>query len=199
MIKGSRIGIKELNNGRIVTQDRDLYRVDGYLMDIDCIPSDTLVPFELEMKCFELPVWHDLSTINAPLKDCTSTTPGGWYCGVIDCDPDNSTWNPAEVFNYLNQEICQNGVDLTTFEQQSIAEYENAGVTVTDECGAVPFYPWGCGDLDCSPDTSTWTLGRVINYLNDEFCDTLGSVDPATFKQQSTVAYQNAGVSVDVC
>jgi hypothetical protein len=46
--------------GRIVTQDRDLYRVDGYLMDPDGIPADTSVPFELEMKCFNLRAWHEL-------------------------------------------------------------------------------------------------------------------------------------------
>ena len=46
--------------GRIVTQDRDRYRVDGYLMDPDSIPEDTSVPFELEMKCFDLQTWHEL-------------------------------------------------------------------------------------------------------------------------------------------
>ena len=46
--------------GRIVTQKRDLYRVDGYLMDRDSIPEDTSVPFELEMKCFDLRAWHEL-------------------------------------------------------------------------------------------------------------------------------------------
>ena len=45
--------------GRIVTQDRDRYRVDGYLMDPAAIPADTSVPFELEMKCFELPAWYE--------------------------------------------------------------------------------------------------------------------------------------------
>ena len=46
--------------GRIVTQDRDRYRVDGYLMDPTAIPPETLVPFELEMQCFKLPPWYDL-------------------------------------------------------------------------------------------------------------------------------------------
>jgi len=46
--------------GRIVTQERDRYRVDGYLMDPDTIPEDTSVPFELEMKCFSLSAWHQL-------------------------------------------------------------------------------------------------------------------------------------------
>ena len=45
--------------GKIVTQQRDLYRVDGYLMDPDNIPEDTSVPFELEMKCFDLRAWHE--------------------------------------------------------------------------------------------------------------------------------------------
>lgn len=43
--------------GKIVTQNRDLYRVDGYLMDPGAIPPDTNVPFELEMKCFNLKAW----------------------------------------------------------------------------------------------------------------------------------------------
>ncbi|MDG2271699.1 MAG: hypothetical protein P8L39_05315 [Halioglobus sp.] len=46
--------------GRIVTQARDLYRVDGYLMAPDAIPEDTSVPFELEMTCFNLRAWHEL-------------------------------------------------------------------------------------------------------------------------------------------
>ena len=46
--------------GRIVTQDRDLYRVDGYLMAPESIPPDTAVPFELEMQCFELKRWYAL-------------------------------------------------------------------------------------------------------------------------------------------
>ena len=49
--------------GKIVTQDRDLYRVDGYLMDPDAIPADTSVPFELEMKCFDLRAWHGLPEV----------------------------------------------------------------------------------------------------------------------------------------
>lgn len=57
----SRIGIKELKNGRIVTQDRDFYRVDGYLMDPTAIPPDTAVPFELEMECFDLIAWQEVA------------------------------------------------------------------------------------------------------------------------------------------
>ena len=49
--------------GKIVTQDAALYRVDGYLMDPDAIPEDTSVPFELEMKCFDLRAWHELSEV----------------------------------------------------------------------------------------------------------------------------------------
>ena len=40
--------------GKIVTQEAPLYRVDGWLMDPDAIPPETDVPFELEMKCFNL-------------------------------------------------------------------------------------------------------------------------------------------------
>ena len=46
--------------GKIVTQKRDLYRVDGYLMNPGAIPEDPDVPFELEMECFELPSWYDV-------------------------------------------------------------------------------------------------------------------------------------------
>jgi hypothetical protein len=48
--------------GRIVTQDRDRYRVDGYLMDPPAIPADTDVPFDLEMQCFELLKWYEVVT-----------------------------------------------------------------------------------------------------------------------------------------
>ena len=46
--------------GKIVTQDRDLYRVDGWLMDPGAIPPDSDVPLELEMKCFNLKAWLEL-------------------------------------------------------------------------------------------------------------------------------------------
>ena len=46
--------------GRIVTQERDRYRVDGYLMAPETIPPDTSVPFELEMQCFDLKAWYAL-------------------------------------------------------------------------------------------------------------------------------------------
>ena len=46
--------------GRIVTQERDRYRVDGYLMNPTAIPADISVPFELEMQCYKLPPWYDL-------------------------------------------------------------------------------------------------------------------------------------------
>ncbi len=49
--------------GKIVTQDAALYRVDGYLMDPDAIPTNTSVPFELEMKCFDLRAWHELPEV----------------------------------------------------------------------------------------------------------------------------------------
>ena len=120
--------------GKIVTQQRDLYRVDGYLMDTAAIPSDTAVPFELEMECFRLPPWYELPAANAPGL-CESQTPGGWICG----------------------------------------------------------------DLQCALDVSTWTLGEVFNYLGDEFCETIGTVDQETFEPQSTVDYNNAGIWVDLC
>jgi hypothetical protein len=49
--------------GKIVTQARDLYRVDGYLMSPTSIPEDTSVPFELEMQCFDLRAWHKLPEV----------------------------------------------------------------------------------------------------------------------------------------
>ena len=119
--------------GRIVTQDRDRYRVDGYLMDPAAIPADTSVPFELEMKCFELPAWYELPIHRRLNLRRAATTPGGYYCGEIECGPDATTWDAAEVLNDLNQEICQNGVDESTFDQQSTAEYQTASVAV-DVC-----------------------------------------------------------------
>ena len=121
--------------GRIVTQERDRYRVDGYLMDTTAIPPETAVPFELEMKCYKLTAWYDLPAANAPNLCKKDKTPGGW----------------------------------------------------------------NCGDLQCIEDLSTWELGEVFNYLGDEFCDTIGTVDPVTFEQQSNIDYQNAGVWVDLC
>ena len=59
--------------GKIVTQDRDLYRVDGFLMDGTAIPPDTDVPFELEMKCFELRRWQHV--VHADDSSCTPAPP----------------------------------------------------------------------------------------------------------------------------
>ena len=54
---------KYIAPGKIVTQEAALYRVDGYLMHPDDIPEDTSVPFELEMKCFDLRAWHGLPEV----------------------------------------------------------------------------------------------------------------------------------------
>jgi len=142
MIVGSRIGIKELKNGRIVTQDRDFYRVDGYLMDGTAIPADTAVPFELEMECFNLQAWQEVVHDNG--SDCTPPAPPPRpplllgprppiiipiECGALTCSIETTTWTIGEVTNIASQEWCRNPlVDRATFEQQSTNDYENAGV-----------------------------------------------------------------------
>ena len=55
--------------GKIVTQDRDLYRVDGYLVAPEVIPADTNVPFELEMQCFNLRSWQKVVHADDSLCD----------------------------------------------------------------------------------------------------------------------------------
>jgi hypothetical protein len=116
--------------GRIVTQERDFYRVDGYLMDTTQIPPDVDVPFELEMLCYDLRSWqkvvhNDASTCEPPI-----VPPEGWECGDLVCGiPAPTDWVMSEVFNYLGDEFCDDpDVPRETFEPQSTVDYENSGV-----------------------------------------------------------------------
>ena len=86
--------------GRIVTQERDSYRVDGYLMDPGAIPADTSVPFELEMKCFSTPAWHGLKKV--PPCKCPEYENGAWTC-----TPGTGDYNNADIQDELTSDtIC---------------------------------------------------------------------------------------------
>ena len=122
MNHGNRIGIKELKNGRIVTQNRDLYRVDGYLMAPDSIPPDTSVPFELEMQCFELKRWYDLPE-SLPCVECIDYDEG-W----LMCVPGTE--------EYDNRDVQDNNTSVSICTDPNVIvgrnEYENAFIRVED-------------------------------------------------------------------
>ena len=74
--------------GQIVTQDRDLYRVDGYLMDPDAIPAD-IPALILEMK------YHSEVRNEKPL--CLLTYSDGW----LQCTPGTEEYdNRDEVTRF---------------------------------------------------------------------------------------------------
>ena len=103
--------------GKIITQERDRYRVDGYLMDPDAIPADISVPFELEMQCFDLLSWHQLPGKCLDYGD-------GW----LQCVPGTQ--------EYDNRDVQDNATSISICDDQNVItgrnEYENAWVLVTD-------------------------------------------------------------------
>ena len=44
----------------MIVEDRENYRVDGYLMKDWVVPTPDTPPFEFEMNSFELDAWHDV-------------------------------------------------------------------------------------------------------------------------------------------
>lgn len=131
--------------GKIVTQDRDLYRVDGFLMDGTAIPPDTDVPFELEMQCFKLRAWQQV--VHADDSDCVPAPPpprppllgkprppivNPYECGAVYCYPqEQTTLDPSKVYNFRGDEWCENPlIPKVTYEAQSTNDYENAGVYI---------------------------------------------------------------------
>jgi hypothetical protein len=44
----------------VIVEERDLYRVDGYIVGEFVLPADENPPFELEMVCYSTPDWHEL-------------------------------------------------------------------------------------------------------------------------------------------
>ena len=108
--------------GRIVTQDRDLYRVDGYLMAPESIPPDTSVPFELEMQCFELKRWYALPE-SIPCDICNN-----YDNSSLTCVPGTGDYDNADVQdNDTNDSIC-NHAPAYDFPVAGTDPYENADV-----------------------------------------------------------------------
>ena len=106
--------------GKIVTQDRDLYRVDGYLTNPEAIPADTAVPFELEMQCFSLSSWHQL----LGKSDYCIDYDEGW----LRCVPGTEEYN--------NRDVQDENTGISICDEQNVVvgrnEYGNAWVFVTD-------------------------------------------------------------------
>ena len=120
--------------GKIVTQDRDLYRVDGYLVAPEAIPAETNVPFELEMQCFNLRSWQKVVHADDSLCDPAEDPDDTFECGVVYCPLETTDWVVAEVRNDSDEEFCLDfGVDLDSFHVTSLDDYKNAGV-YTDLC-----------------------------------------------------------------
>ena len=106
--------------GRIVTQTRDLYRVDGYLVDPLAIPPDTLVPFELEMKCYEQPVWHRLKKVANCCDDYSNSGYG--------CVPGTGDYNQSDIQDQdTDVTICASFPDYD-FPVAGTVDYGNADV-----------------------------------------------------------------------
>ena len=106
--------------GRIVTQERDRYRVDGYLMAPETIPPDTLVPFELEMQCYELQRWYALPK-SPPC--CTNYNNSG-----LACVPGTGDYNNADgQDNDTDDSICNHAPEYD-FPAAGTDPYENADV-----------------------------------------------------------------------
>ena len=95
--------------GHIVTQERELYRVDGYLVDPGAIPPETLVPFELEMQCYKQPAWHHLKKV-PPCLDCDDYQNGGWGCVPGTGDYNNADGQDEET----DVSICAPGPSTTS-------------------------------------------------------------------------------------
>lgn len=123
---------KYIAPGHIVTQERDLYRVDGWLVAPEAIPPTTLVPFELEMVCFEQPAWHDLK---GPFICCEDYGNAGQACV------------PPNAGDYRNVDIQDQDTDVTIcdsypeydFPVAGTLGYENADVQprgsgIPEEC-----------------------------------------------------------------
>ena len=120
--------------GKIVTQDRDLYRVDGYLVAPEAVSAETNVPFELEMQCFNLRSWQKVVHADDSLCDPAEDPDDTFECGVVYCPTETTTWTVAEVRNDSDEEFCLDfGVDLDSFHVTSLDDYKNAGV-YTDLC-----------------------------------------------------------------
>ena len=107
--------------GRIVTQDRDRYRVDGYLMHPEAIPADTAVPFELEMQCFSLPNWQNFW--ESYCCECDD-----YESSALTCAPGTGDYDNADgQDNDTNDSIC-NHSPLFEFPVAGTDPYENADV-----------------------------------------------------------------------
>ncbi len=105
--------------GQIVTQDRDEYQVDGFLMYPDLIPPESQVPFEIEMQCFEISDWYQL-----PGKPNCIDYDEGWLMCVPGTD------------EYNNRDIQDNNTGISICTDPNVIvgrnEYNNAFVLVSD-------------------------------------------------------------------
>ena len=108
--------------GHIVTQERELYRVDGYLVDPGAIPAETLVPFELEMQCYKQPDWHHLKKV-PPCLDCDDYQNSGWGCVPGTGDYNNADSQDEET----DVSICSSWPEYD-FPVAGVDDYENADV-----------------------------------------------------------------------
>ena len=119
---------KYIAPGQIVTQERDLYRVDGWLVAPEAIPPTTLVPFELEMVCFKQPAWHDLK---GPFICTSSSTSSSTFSSCVDY------WNAgyAGDTDYENADVhAQSDVPVASTLDYEKADVELHGSGSPGEC-----------------------------------------------------------------
>jgi hypothetical protein len=115
-----------MNTDTPVVEERDLYRVDGVLME-EFSPPEEYAPYELVMPCFSVNKWYQVATV------------GGGKCGecveldnaMMRCDIEGvvNTYEPSNTVNQLG-EMCDNLDQMETYQPPAdgLPELDNAGM-----------------------------------------------------------------------
>ena len=115
-----------MNTDTPVVEERDLYRVDGVLME-EFSPPEEYAPYELVMPCFRVSKWYEVATV------------GGGKCGdcveldnaMMRCDIEGvvNTYEPSNTVNQLG-DMCDNLDQMETYQPPAdgLPELDNAGM-----------------------------------------------------------------------
>ena len=127
-----------------IVEDAELYRVDGFLSSEYVPPNATN---EHEMVCWQPTAYQEVMHGND--SECTPAPPPPrppllgrprppivvpFECGDVYCYPlEQSSFDPGKVYNYRDDEWCENPlVPKLTYQQQSVEDWKNAGVDADD-------------------------------------------------------------------
>ena len=117
-----------MNTDTPVVEERDLYRVDGVLME-EFSPPEEYAPYELVMPCFRVSKWYEVATV------------GGGKCGdcveldnaMMRCDIEGvvNTYEPSNTVNQLG-DMCDNLDQMETYQPPAdgLPELDNAGMVM---------------------------------------------------------------------